>query len=307
VSGVRIGSPIGLKLAIALLGCTGLEAVASAAIPCSSELTRSIPERPNGAPTGSEFVSQVSGTGDDEREARILSTLLTGNMPQFLRRLQAVHLRGTTGSASEVTVCVLPDYLAVGSDENFFLTPMRLQTALAVASRFHFTLPTRRIVDAVFAQAKMHLQPQPLPASDAMRSTAYYTHHNELVREQRLSLTETLGFLTAGDKKDLVLTNRLWSNPGRVAIYGWHRPDGAPIQPLSTVHGIRYADYSHGVRLVSDTAYVDGRPTPLLNVLQDRRTALTVSDEGEINAAALLDHLRSEPLPPPHATASLRN
>ena len=303
---MRTANPIGLRMAILVMGCTGPIAVASSATPCSSELIHAIPERPDSAPTGSEFVAQVAGTDDDEREAHILNTLLTGNMPQFLRQLQAVHLRGTGDNPSDVTVCVLPDYLAVGSDQNFFLAPMRLQTALAVANRFHFTLPTRRIVDAVFAQAKMHLQPQPLPPSEAMRSTAYYSHHNELVREQRLTLTDTLGFLTAGDKKDLVLTNRLWSNPGRVAIYGWHRPDGNPIQPLSTVHGIRYADYSHGVRLVSDMAYVDGRPTPLLTILHDRRTAAAVSDEGEIDAAALLDHLRSEPVPPSHVTASLR-
>jgi hypothetical protein len=304
---VRTANPIGLRVAILVIAYTGLVAAASSATPCNSELTHAIPARPDGAPTGSEFVAQVAGTDDDVRETHILNTLLTGNMPQFLRQLQAVHLRGTGDHPSDVTVCVLPDYLAVGSDQNFFLAPMRLQTALAVASRFHFTLPTRRIVDAVFAQAQLHLHPQPLPAGDAMRSTVYYSHHNELVREQRSSVTDTLGLLTAGDKKDLVLTNRLWSNPGRVAIYGWHRPDGNPIQPLSTVHGIRYADYSHGVRLVSDIAYVDGRPTPLLTVLHDRRTAASVSDEGEIDAAALLDHLRSEPVPPPHATASLRN
>ena len=305
---MRTGSPIGLSVAIWLLGCTCVEAATSANAPCNDELTHSIPDRPHDAPTGSTFVSEVAGTADDEREARILDTLLAGNMPAFLRKLKPVHLQGAAGTLSDVTVCVFPDYLAVGSDENFFLTPMRLQTALAVASRFHFTLPTRRIVDAIYAQAKMHLQPQPLPASDAMRSTAYYSQHNELVREQRAALTDDLGFLTAGDKKDLVLTNRLWSNPGRVAIYGWHRPDGNPIQPLSTVHGIRYADYSHGVRLVSDTAYVGGRATPLLALLQDRQKATAVSDEGEIrNAADLLKHLRSQPLPPAHAFTSTRN
>src|SRR5262249_38225116 len=94
---------------------------------------------------------------------------------------------------------------------------------------------------------------------------------------------------TAGDKKDLVLTNRLWTHPLRVAIYGWHRKDGSPIQPLSTVHGFRYADYSHGVRLVSDTVYVDGRSESLLRVLQDPMLASVVSSEGKIhNASALL-------------------
>jgi hypothetical protein len=305
---MRPKTPIGLGVAIVLLSCTCVAGATSIEAPCRDDLTRSIPDRPHDAPTGSEFVAQVAATDDDEREARILTTLLAGNMPAFLRQLQPVHLQGPGGAPTDVTVCVFPDYLAVGSDENFFLAPMRLQTALSIANRFHFTLPTRRIVDAVYIQATMHLQPQPLPASDAMRSTAYYSQHNDLVREQRVALTGDLGFLTAGDKKDLVLTNRLWSNPGRVAIYGWHRPDGNPIQPLSTVHGIRYADYSHGVRLVSDTAYVGGKATPLLALLQDRQTAAALSDEGEIrNALGLLEHLRSEPLPHARTTSGSRN
>ncbi len=80
-----------------------------------------------------------------------------------------------------------------------------------------------------------------------------------------------------------MLTNRLLGKPDRVAIYGWHQHDGRPIQPLSTVHGARYADYSHGVRLVSATAFVGGEPRPLLEVLEDRQLAALVSDEGPIS------------------------
>jgi hypothetical protein len=119
-----------------------------------------------------------------------------------------------------------------------------------------------------------------------MRTTSYYWEHNELVQEQRFALLEPLGMLTAGDKKDLVLTNRLWNNLARIAIYGWHRPDGRPIQPLSTVHGARYADYSHGIRLVSATAYVNGAAMPLLTLLQDPRWASLFSNEGVIRHAA---------------------
>jgi hypothetical protein len=35
-----------------------------------------------------------------------------------------------------------------------------------------------------------------------------------------------------------------------VAIYGWHKPDGKPVQPLYTGHVNWYVDYSHGIRLV---------------------------------------------------------
>jgi hypothetical protein len=258
------------------------------ASPCSQTLTRQIPARAAAAPGGSEFVRQIRGMSDDERESAILGQLLLGNMPAFLRQLAPVTLSGLLpgGQFATVTVCVSPDYLAIGSDQNFLLVPMRLQTALTVAGRFRFALPTPKIVDAIYAQAPVHLQPQPLPAGDTMRTTSYYSEHNELVHEQRLALPEPLGMLTAGDKKDLVLTNRLWSHLARVAIYGWHRPDGRPIQPLSTVHGARYADYSHGIRLVSATAYVNGEAMPLLTLLQDPRWASLFSDEGVIRRAA---------------------
>jgi hypothetical protein len=260
-------------------------------------LSSKIPPRDAKAPAGSDFVRSLSGLSDDEREQAILQQLLEGNIPTFLRHLTAVHLTGPVEGrrVTDLTVCVSPDYLAVGSDENFFLVPMRLSTALTVAGRFSFTLPTTRIVDAIYSQARMHLPPQPLPAGDTMRTTAYYWRHNELVQEQRDNTASELGELTAGDKKDLVLTNRLWTHPLRVAIYGWHRIDGSPIQPLSTVHGFRYADYSHGVRLVSETVYVDKRPESLLRVLQDPMLASVVSSEGKIHNARGLLHVLLEP------------
>jgi hypothetical protein len=159
---------------------------------------------------------------------------------------------------------------------------MGLQTAFAVAAGFGFVLPTPTMVDAIYEQAEIHLRPQPLPPGPEMRSNAYYWEHQRRIREQRIKLRAPLGALSAGQKKDLVVTNRLWRKAGRVAIYGWHRGAGAPIQPLSTVHGARYADYSHGVRLVSAVAYVNGQPRSLLDVLEDPWLAGIVSDEGPI-------------------------
>ncbi len=270
------------------------------ASPCNKVLTEQIPVRAATAPTGREFMQQVSGMSDDAREAAILEQLLQGNVPNFLRQLRPVVLSEhlADGQLTEAIVCVAPDYLAIGSDENFLLVPMRLRTALTVATGFGFTLPTRKMVDAIYRQAPVHLQPLPLAASDTMRTTGYYWHHNELVREQRLALPEPLGILTAGDKKDLVLTNRLWNNLSRVAIYGWHLPDGMPIQPLSTVHGMRYADYSHGVRLVSAIAYVNGAARQLLSLLEDPQAAKLFSDEGAIrHPSDLVNILSSQNIP----------
>ena len=91
-----------------------------------------------------------------------------------------------------------------------------------------------------------------------------------------------LDALISGHKKDVVLTNRLARAGAKIAIYGWHRLSGTPIQPLSTVHSASYADYSHGIRLVSDIVLIDGEPWSIYRVLEDPWLARILSDEGPI-------------------------
>jgi hypothetical protein len=233
---------------------------------------------------GSAFAAHVAAMTESERDAAIGAELSAGNIPSFVRNLVPVTLDAAVpgGRIVHVTACVLADYLAIGSDRDAIFTPMRLRTALAVAGQYGFTLPTSRLVDAIYAQAAIHLAPQPLPAGDEMRSTGYYLHHNALIEAQRAALGVVPGLLTAGHMKDLVLTGRLWRFLDRVAIYGWHRGENDPIQPLSTVHGANYADYSHGVRLVSSTILVDGVPMSIFDALEDPILARALNGEGPI-------------------------
>jgi hypothetical protein len=248
---------------------------------CDADTVAAIPPRAAAAPAGSEVAQRVAQLSGVARDALIRAELFAGNIPQFLRHPVPVSVTGgDRANPLELTLCVLPDYLAVGSDRDFVFVPLGLDAALAVAQRFGFELPTTRMVDAIYAAAPVKLAPLPLPPGAQMRSTAYFVHHNELIGEQRAALSAPLGELTAGDKKDLVLSSRLWTDPGQVAIYGWHRGVGAPIQPLSTVHGARYADYSHGVRLVSDTAYVNGVPHSLRALLAQAEPARLLTGEG---------------------------
>jgi hypothetical protein len=263
---------------------------------CDQTPLRQVPDRPGDAPSGSEFARSVAALSGPARDAAILAQVLRGNLPDFLRHLVPVTLRAP-GSGRTLTVCVLPDYLAIGSDRDFVFVPMGLEAALDIAERLGFELPTPRIVDAVYDEAAVHLRPQPLPAGNEMRSTSYFVRHNEMISEQRTAESAPLGALTSGHKKDLVLTNRLWQIPGRVAIYGWHRAAGQPIQPLSTVHGARYADYSHGLRLVSNVVYLDGMPRKITDVLGEPALAGLLSNEGPLprlstRVAALLTELQ---------------
>ena len=120
-----------------------------------------------------------------------------------------------------------------------------------------------------------------------MTSTNYFMRHNATVEAQRQSAGAAPGTLISGHKKDVVLTTRLASNRGRVAIYGWHQRNGQPIQPLSTVHGAGYADYSHGVRLVSRTAFLNGQSVDLRTLMADPRYAGLLSSEGPISGPGL--------------------
>lgn len=245
-----------------------------------------LPARPSAAITGSEFARSTIGAEARVRQARAVEELLAGNVPDFLRRSVPIELRGEAGGRERVVVLrVSSDYLSIGSDEDFLRMPLGRPSASRVLLAVGATLPTPRIVDAVHAAAKVRLRPDPLPPGPTMRSSRYFLRHRQLVEAQRNGLDRPLGDLVAGHKKDVVLSRRLIGRPDRIAIYGWHRADGAPIQPLSLVHGTRYADYSHGIRLVSEHALLDGEPRDFWDLLADPEIAPLISDEGPIPEA----------------------
>lgn len=254
---------------------------------CSKELTSKIPARKANAPSGKAVMQQVMRLGGSERDAVFTREALSGNMPSFLYDLTPVFFSGKLPDGQDIrmTICVTPDYLAVGSDSDFVRVPMGLPAAAEIADRLEFFLPTTKMVDAIYAQAGIHLAPSPMKPTNKMSSTDYLMRHNQTVEGQRAGFGRIPAALTAGQKKDIVLSNRLRKVPGRVAIYGWHRTNGKPIQPLSTVHGASYADYSHGVRLVSDTAYINGEARSLTSIMQDPQLSQIVSSEGPIARA----------------------
>jgi hypothetical protein len=247
------------------------------------------PPAPPDALTGTEFAAAVSSFEDYDRYAAARDLVLQGNIPSFLRKLVPVTLprpAGVTTGPREVTVFVTPDYLAVGTDADWLSIPLDFRDAAEIAEDLGFALPTPRIVDFVHREAAVKLEPIPLPPTDQMRSMAYVLEHRKRVGAE----LNGRGGLVAGDKKDVVLTAKLRNRAEHVAIYGWHHPDGTYIQPLTTVHGVRYADYSHGIRLVDDTVLVDGQPLGYFAALADPVIGPYLSDEGPLSDAQALLH-----------------
>lgn len=248
-----------------LLGATTIDA---------TELT--LPPRAADAPTGRDFAARIATLNLAAREAAVVAEVMRGNVPDFWRHFVDINLEG------RATIAVAPDYLAVGSDDDYLFTPLSPATAQALADQLGCVLPTRKLVNAIYHAASLRLEPAPIPPGDAMTTAPVFAQHNATVREQRAAALakHPLGTLVAGHKKDVVLTPQLADAPGKVAIYGWHKPDGTAIQPLFLGHTSAWVDYSHGVRFIRRDMTLDGAPTTIDAVLADPKTCALLSDEG---------------------------
>jgi len=239
-----------------------------------------LPPRPADAVSGRAFVARIAPLDREAREAAVEAEIGRGNVPAWWRRFVEVKWDGAT-------IFVAPDYLAVGADEDYFLAPLSPGVAQAIADRLGCVLPTRRMVDAIHRAAPLKLEPAPIPPSPGMTTIAVFAEHNTTVGAQRAAAlaAHPAGTLVAGHKKDVVVTPRLASAPGKVAIYGWHRRDGSAIQPLYLGHTDAWVDYSHGVRLVRRMMMANGKPAAVPEVLADAERCALLSDEGPITHA----------------------
>jgi hypothetical protein len=243
-----------------------------------------IPTRPGDALPGSAFMESIADLEFEAREERIEQEILTGNIPDFLRHPVTVTslFEDAVGGEHTVHYQVLPDYLAVGSDTDFCRIPMGPGTAQRIADRFGACLPTRKLVDDIYRHAEVRLEPITYsPVGDANERVQQFVRHHRDIEAQREEQGAVLGMLIGGLKKDIVISNLL-AYPDRthhVAIYGWHRPDGRPIQPLTNAHVYTYVDYSHGVRLLNSEMMIDGVPMKMAEVLRDPVLYRLLSDE----------------------------
>jgi hypothetical protein len=208
----------------------------------------------------------------------MINEILSGNIPSFFKKLVPVRVSITDSASGKIihgVYFVTADYLSVGSTKNFARLPMSPMAAQFIADSLHCFLPTKKMVDDIYAAAVIKLVPQPL--TNFRDSAITFYQHNVLIEKQRYKKKG----LIAGIKKDVVISSKLSTDPkpNRLAIYGWHQPDGNPIQPLYTGHINWYVDYSHGIRLVYRTIIVDGKKMDYTDVLRDPVLKYLLSDE----------------------------
>lgn len=249
-----------------------------------------LPPRPSTALSGSAFATLIWSMPRDQREEEIYNRVISGNIPDFLRQLKSVTtITSIGGNNHTATYFVIPEYLAIGSDSNYFLMPMSPLLAQRICNALHCTLPTKKMVDQIYSTAPCKLRPQPIPPSGQMITVPVFAQHNDSVKTLRFPLLNQypLGTIVGGTKKDVIISNRIYQNlnpnvPKPVVIYGWHQLNGQPIQPVYNGHEETYADYSHGIRLVLDSVIVDGVSKTFAQLLADPVLSVLTSDEGTI-------------------------
>lgn len=230
------------------------------------------------AHSATEFYQAVAASKWRERDSLAKIEILSGNIPSFLRKFVRIQTSITDSSSGKFITAyyfVAPDYLALGTNEDWARIPLTPMAAQVIADSFHCFLPTRKMVNDIYEQATVKLAPVPMYAFRDSSVTMW--QHHLIIEGQRKGKKG----LIAGIKKDVVLSGKITrdTKPDREAIYGWHKLDGKPIQPLYTGHINWWVDYSHGIRLVYRTIWVNGKAMDYTEVFKDPVLQKLLCDE----------------------------
>ncbi len=222
-----------------------------------------IPDRAEDAMSGREFMESIAHLeSGPQRDRAILHEILGGNIPDASRNLQELVYNQ---NGREIRLHAMPDYLAIGSNEDNVRVPMTPGVAQAIADRTGTSLPTDGIVDAIHSQAQqLHM---PTRSSDRGGIRTYMSVDQSI--DEQLGTGAAPTNFVSGHKKDMVIPH----SGGTLAIYGGRYADGRRIQRYNVDHDQRYEDYSHGARLVSQQIMIDGQPMQLSEALQDPNLA----------------------------------
>ena len=230
---------------------------------------------------GSEFLAANASKSLSQWEAAVIAL---ASQDSFVQWPMVPVVVSTKDGKHTGRFFVASDYFAIGIPEDYIRLPLTPSAAQSVANLNSMFLPTSKMVDDI-ARISSRLTPQPLVPNKGA-NLAQYAEHSRLIDQQITTLPLTLSPFEAGTrpltghKKDVIISN-IWK-PGKVVIYGWHRPDGTYIQPKSNIHGDFYVDYSHGIRLVSPNMEIDGQSMSVEDVLKSSEYAPLIRSEGPI-------------------------
>ena len=80
-------------------------------------MSKEIPRRRGSAKSGAVVLKQIQNLEGTQRDQILEREIRSGNIPKFLRKLVPITITGkdTSNQLVQITICVMPDYIAVGS------------------------------------------------------------------------------------------------------------------------------------------------------------------------------------------------
>lgn len=228
--------------------------------------------------TGSAFYKAAAAMDWKARDSLALKEILQGDVPSFLKKFVPVTVSivdSSTGKTIKAIYYAAPDYLSIGTDDDWARINITPLAAQKIADSFQCFLPTRKMVDDIYKAATVKLEPVPMYAF--RDSTPTMWQHHLIIEGQRKGRKG----LVTGIQKDVVISGKISRDEkaDRVAIYGWHKPDGKPIQPLYTGHIYWWVDYSQGIRFVYRKIKVEGKWMDYTDVLKNEKLRSLLCDE----------------------------
>jgi len=270
-----------------------------------------------------EYIS-INPNGIRRRDSLIVMQILNGNVPDSMKYFKKIIF--TTDIVDSIPILhrkhiveiqVLPDYLTVGTNEDFIRMPMTPQAAIEIADSLYCSLPTAYLVDKIADAAEGSIEPFPFrPVKDRNCQPYVFEDSNNAINELFKVKGYHFGQIISGLKKDLILSCKTnyyrelkdgdsasfaanGYTPEGISryetIYGWRQENGKNIQPSYSKHVNWYVDYSHGIRLIYRIIKIDGKKYDIYDVLQNSKLYRIISDEKECMHKYLLQrHLFSK-------------
>lgn len=226
--------------------------------------------------TGSDAADDLSDAKTvDDVDKVFRRYMKSGNVPGFIASDWWVPVT-ITGGGHVLEILVCPDYFAVGTNADMLRAGKTSQFfAQEVADKYDSILPSQKLVDVIESQAsnpKLGFIAVQTASGGADDSTSAVIKANTKAEAAMdgAGYTPRDGKIKLGYRKSYVTRPGL--NGDYLAIYGgrWSAAGGRVQPPSGHAHTTgqipgtpNYADYSHGLMLVSRKAKLDGEAVDL--------------------------------------------
>lgn len=231
-------------------------------------MVKPLPERKKDSITGSQFMVELEKIYGPKYEEAVIREVLAGNVPDFIRpeNWKEIKIKEKIGGLFvTMTIRVAPDYLAIGSNDDYVrvpLSPIGLQTLL---SQMDAALPTKKIVDIIDKEAHDGLLKLVDAKAVSKRSgipldkgTTYmikpdFTWSASILADELISGKKLPKMsLVSGHKKDVIVHPVPIEAKRNLIQYRPNHPQGLDFLN----HFKDHTDYSLGARLVDSVVRV---------------------------------------------------